>query len=71
MARALEVPMYRLFTDEENATRPNLPAAAIRRRAVNPEQERELRAFGKCLSRMGDTDRRLLFHMASKMANRA
>ncbi len=71
MARALEVPMYRLFTDEEDVKKPNIPAAASRRRAVNPEKDRELRAFGKCLSRMGDTDRRLLFHMASKMANRA
>jgi transcriptional regulator with XRE-family HTH domain len=71
MARALEVPMYRLFTDEEDVKKPNIPATAIRRRAVNPEQERELRAFGKYLSRMGHEDRGLLIHVASKMAKRA
>ena len=29
MARALEVPMYRLFTDEEHVKAPNLPAEAF------------------------------------------
>ena len=71
MARALEVPMYRLFTDEEQVQKPNLPTAAIRRRTVNSKQERELRAFAKHLSRMDDKDRGLLIHVASKMANRA
>ena len=30
MARALEVPMYRLFTDDANVKKPNIPATAIR-----------------------------------------
>ena len=71
LARALEVPMYRLFTDEEHVQKPNLPTESIRRRAVNSQQERELRAFAKHLSRMDDNDRGLLIHVASKMANRA
>jgi transcriptional regulator with XRE-family HTH domain len=71
MARALEVPMYRLFTDDEHVKKPNLPAEEIRSRAVNSKQDRDLRALAKLLARMSDDRRRLLFHMASKMANRA
>ncbi len=71
MARALEVPMYRLFTDDEHVKAPNIPAGVIRSRAVRPEQDRELRAFAKLLSRMNDRDRRILLHMASKMSKRA
>jgi transcriptional regulator with XRE-family HTH domain len=71
LARALEVPMYRLFTDEEHVKAPNTPAEAIRSRVVRPEQDREIRAFAKLLARMSEERRGLLFHMASKMANRA
>jgi transcriptional regulator with XRE-family HTH domain len=71
MAQALEVPMYRLFTDEEHVKAPNIPAGFIRSRAVRPEQDREMRAFAKLLARMNEKSRVLLIHMASKMANRA
>jgi len=71
MARALEVPMYRLFTDEDHVKKPNIPAGAIRSRAANSKQEREVWAFAKYFSRMRDKDRGLLIHMAAKMANRA
>jgi hypothetical protein len=63
--------MYRLFTDDAHVEKPNIPAEVIPRRAANSKQERELRAFAKHLSRMDDKDRGFLFHMASKMANRA
>ena len=71
MARALEVPMYRLFTDEDHVKKPNIPAEDKVSRAANSKQERELRDFGKCFSRMHEKNRGLLIHMASKMANRA
>jgi transcriptional regulator with XRE-family HTH domain len=71
IARALEVPLYRIFTDEEHVKKPNLPTEVIRSRAVNSKQDRHLRALGKLLARMSDERRKLLFHMASKMANRA
>jgi signal transduction histidine kinase len=67
----LDVPMYRLFTDDDHVKKPNIPTEDIQRRLVNAKQERELRAFAKFISRMGDKNRGLLFHMASKMANRA
>jgi transcriptional regulator with XRE-family HTH domain len=71
MARALDVPMYRLFTDEEHVKAPNIPAEAIRNRAANSKEDRLIRAFAKLLSRMNDDERGLLFHLAAKMANRA
>src|SRR5271168_314996 len=71
MARALEFPIYRILTDDDHVTKPNIPAEAVPSRRVNPKRDRELRAFAKCLSRMEDKDRGLLIYMASKMANRA
>jgi transcriptional regulator with XRE-family HTH domain len=71
MARALEVPMYRLFTDEQHVKAPNIPRESTPGRTVNPKHDRELWAFAKLLSRMNDKDRGLLIHMASKMARRA
>jgi len=70
MARALEIPLYRLFTDDAHVKMPGIPTQNIVRRAVNPKDERELRSFAKLFSRMDDKKRALLFHMASKMANR-
>jgi transcriptional regulator with XRE-family HTH domain len=71
MARALEIPMYRFFTDEDHVKKPSIPAEINRSRAVNPKQESEHRAFAKLFSRMDDRSRGLLIHMASKMAGRA
>jgi hypothetical protein len=71
IARALEVPIYRLFTDDEHVKKPNIPAEAIRSRKDRSKQDGELRAFAKLLSRMKEKDRGLLLHLASKMANRA
>ncbi len=71
MARALEVPMYRLFTDDANVKKPNIPATAIRSAAVRPEQDREIRTFARLLSRMDEKSRGLLIHVASKMSKRA
>ena len=71
LARALEIPLYRLFTDDEHVKKPDIPTEAIRSRAVLSKEDNELRAFAKFLSRMNHKDRGLLLHMASKMANRA
>jgi transcriptional regulator with XRE-family HTH domain len=71
LARALEVPMYRLFTDDKHVKAPNIPRESTPDRTVNPKHDRELWAFAKLLARMSDERRGLLFHMAWKMANRA
>jgi transcriptional regulator with XRE-family HTH domain len=70
MARALEVPTYRLFTDDAHVKKPKLPPQDIPSRAANTKQERELQVFAQLLSQMNDKNRGLLLHMASKMANR-
>jgi transcriptional regulator with XRE-family HTH domain len=71
MARALEIPMYRILTDEEHVKKPNIPAEIIRSRAADSKQESVLRAFAKLFSRMDEKRRGLLFHMAAKVANRS
>jgi transcriptional regulator with XRE-family HTH domain len=70
LARALEVPMYRLFTDDLHVKKPNIPISNGEP-VHNKKQDAKLRPFAKALSRMNDKDRRLLLHLASKMANRA
>jgi transcriptional regulator with XRE-family HTH domain len=71
MARALEIPMYRLFTGDELVEKPNIPQQDIPSRAVITKQDREMQVFVKLLSRLSEKNLRLLFQMASKMANRA
>ena len=48
MARALEVPMYRLFTDDEHVKKPNIPAEAIRSRTINSQQDQQLGLWRNC-----------------------
>jgi transcriptional regulator with XRE-family HTH domain len=70
LAGALEVPMYRLFTDEAKVEKADITfLKAESARGIRPDSK--LRPFAKALSRMSDKDQRLLLHMASKMANRA
>ena len=71
MARALEIPMYRLFTEDADVKKPNIQLQPVPSRAVKTKDDRDLRSLAKLLSRMNDKDRGLLLHMASKMANRA
>lgn len=71
LARALEVPMYKLFTDDDHVEKPIIRAESTPKRAVNSKQEREIRAFAKCFSRMDNKYRELIFQVASKIANGA
>ena len=72
MARALEVPLYQLFYDgEEPPELPNLP-----KRKTGGENDwgssgkdvRFLVKFRRLVGRMDEGDRKLLLHMAQKMA---
>jgi transcriptional regulator with XRE-family HTH domain len=72
-ARALEVPLYKLFHDGTGpAKKPNLPATHDAEEAwgTKPKEHDELRTFAKALARLDDRQRKLLLHMASKMAAR-
>jgi transcriptional regulator with XRE-family HTH domain len=71
MARALEIPMYRLFAEDADVKKPNIQLQPVPSRAVKTKDDRDLRSLAKLLSRMNDKNRGLLLHMASKMANRA
>jgi transcriptional regulator with XRE-family HTH domain len=71
-ARALEVPMYRLFYDGEQP--PKLPHLTKRKTAddiawgSSGKEARLLAKFCRLLSRMDEGDRGLLLSMAQKMA---
>jgi transcriptional regulator with XRE-family HTH domain len=73
-ARALEVPLYKLFHDGTEPAKPPYLGAANRMtepaRGANRKESGELRKFAKVLARMDDRQRNLLLHMASKMARR-
>ena len=74
MARALEVPLYQLFYDGDEA--PELPNLLKRRTAdeiawgSTGKEARFLTMFRRLLGRIDEGDRRLLLYMAQKMANR-
>ena len=74
MARALEVPLYQLFYDGEEP--PELPNLPKRRNADGTDwgssrkDARFLVKFRRLVGRMDEGDRKLLLHMAQKMARR-
>lgn len=74
LARAMEIPLYQLFYDgEEPPELPNLP----RRKSSDDiawggkgKDARTLGRFRRLMGRIDEDDRRLLMHMAQKMAHR-
>jgi transcriptional regulator with XRE-family HTH domain len=73
LARALEVPLYQLFYDYENPPQlTNLPdrkTADDIVAAVDSEQRHFLHRMAGLLERLSETDRRLLLHVAQRMAD--
>jgi transcriptional regulator with XRE-family HTH domain len=73
-ARALEVPIYKLFYDSEEP--PKLPNLLKRKSADDilggnkGEDARMLGQFCRLFGRMNEADRNVLFFMAQKMAKR-
>jgi transcriptional regulator with XRE-family HTH domain len=71
-ARALEVPLYQLFYDrEEPPELPNLPNRKTETDLLwgsSGKDARLLTIFSILLSRMKESNRRLLLHMAQNMA---
>src|SRR3977135_795359 len=74
MARALEVPLHQLFYDgEEPPVLPNL----LKQKSSNKEawgsfgkDARYLNKLRRLIAKAADDDRKLLLHMAQKMAHR-
>jgi transcriptional regulator with XRE-family HTH domain len=52
MARALEVPTYRLFTDDAHVKKPNIPLQDIPSQAATTKEDRKIQALAKLFSRM-------------------
>jgi transcriptional regulator with XRE-family HTH domain len=68
-ASALEVPLYRFFTDEESVAKPKLPRLDDSWGSRGKERG-ELRKLAKALLRMDEQDQKLLLSMAQGMARR-
>jgi len=72
-ASALDVPMYRFFTDEVSVKVPKLPKPKGETSlwGVRGKERSAFRQLAKALSRMDERDRMLLLNMAQGMARRA
>ena len=72
-AHALEIPLYRLFTDEESVKVPKLRQSKDDSSpwGIRGKERRALQTLAKALARMDEEDRKLLLSMAEGMARRA
>jgi transcriptional regulator with XRE-family HTH domain len=74
LARALEVPLYQLFYDgDEPPDLPNLPERKSSDEIAwgsTGKDARFLNKLRRLLSKADETDRKLVLHMAQKMARR-
>jgi transcriptional regulator with XRE-family HTH domain len=66
-ARALEIPLYRLFYEDKKPARDALPASRLNRSTAKIEG---LAPFAKALKRLNDRDRRLLLVLANQMTKK-
>jgi transcriptional regulator with XRE-family HTH domain len=71
-ANALEVPLYRLFTDEDSVKVPKLqqPNDDSSSWGIHGKERDALQTLAKELARMDERDRKLLLGMAEGMARR-
>jgi transcriptional regulator with XRE-family HTH domain len=71
-ARALEVPLYRFFTDGQTIKGLELPGEGDNGNSWGSrgKELRELRLFARALSRMDERKQKLLFVIASRLAKR-
>ena len=71
-AHALEIPLYRLFTDQESVRVPKLrePKDDSLSWGTRGKEREAFHTLAKALSRMDEQDRKLLLSMAQGMARR-
>jgi transcriptional regulator with XRE-family HTH domain len=70
-ARALKIPLYRLFTDRETANVPKLlTAKRTAEWGLDAKHHSELRVFAKAFKRLGDREQKLLMGLAQEMVTR-
>lgn len=66
-ARALEIPLYRLFYEDEKPARDAIPASRLNDGFAKIE---EFAPFARLLKRLNDSDHRLLLVLANQMAKK-
>jgi transcriptional regulator with XRE-family HTH domain len=66
-ARALDIPLYRLFYEDEKPARDAAPALRLN---DNTTKIKELTPFAKVFQSLNDKDRRLLLVLANQMAKK-
>jgi transcriptional regulator with XRE-family HTH domain len=70
-ARALKIPLYRLFTDRETVNMPKLLTAERKAEwGLDAKHHSELRVFAKAFRRLDDRKQKLLMGLAQEMATR-
>src|SRR5579864_5198890 len=71
-ARALEVPLYRFFTDGQTVKGLELPGGTGNGNAwgSHGKERRQLRLFAQALSRMNPRRQKILFAVANRLAKR-
>jgi transcriptional regulator with XRE-family HTH domain len=72
-AHALEVPLYRFFTDEASVKAPKLPKGESDRSSwgARGKERGAFRMLAKALSRMDERDQKLLLNLAYGLARRS
>jgi transcriptional regulator with XRE-family HTH domain len=74
LARALEVPLYRLFFDlDQIPDLPNLPERVTEEQVVtatSPERARFIDRMARLFDQLSEEDRRMLLNAAQRMADR-
>jgi transcriptional regulator with XRE-family HTH domain len=70
LARALEIPLYRFFTDGEKVSTPKLPTARRDEWEIGGKHRHELCLFANAIGRMDERKQKLLLGLAQKMARR-
>jgi transcriptional regulator with XRE-family HTH domain len=68
-ASALEIPLYRFFTDKESVAKPKLRRSDASWGSCGKERN-TFQTLAKALSRMDEQDKKLLLSMAQGMARR-
>ncbi|HTU33963.1 MAG TPA: helix-turn-helix transcriptional regulator [Candidatus Acidoferrum sp.] len=68
-ASALEIPIYRLFYEGDKPEKLKSLTPSEPDWGATGKERNELRAFAKVLSRLNDSQRKLLFATATKMAH--
>ncbi len=69
-AQALDIPLYRFFTDGEKVNASKLPVTRRDEWQIEGEHRHELSRFAKAIRQMDQRKQKLLLHLAQAMARR-